>query len=116
MLKFLAATLKEDSSSEDTLPVKVVQVVDPLSTDTVFEGSNYVDDYVEIENIVGELQGKSLVETVLKSGQLPSSFVDDERGIHEDEEVIENLPPVIKELMGEAIYQLMIISLDTFGN
>ena len=55
MSKFLAATLKEDSSSEDTLPVKVVQVVDPLSTDIVFEGSNYVDDYVEIENILGEL-------------------------------------------------------------
>ena len=55
MLKFLAATLKEDSSSEDTLPVKVVQVVDPLSTEKIFEGSNYVDDYVEIENIVGEL-------------------------------------------------------------
>jgi len=70
------ATLKEDSSSEDTLPVKVFQVIDPLSTDTVFEGSNYVDDYVEIENIL-----------------------DDERGIPEDEEVIENLPPVIKELM-----------------
>jgi len=50
--KFLAAILKEDSSSEDTLPVKAV---DPLPTEKIFEGSSYVDDYVEIENIVGEL-------------------------------------------------------------